>query len=147
MFRRILVVCIGNICRSPMCEALLAERMKKISPETSVSSAGVAALVGMPADSVAQELMRERGLDISNHRARQLTQEIVFDIDLILTMDTRQQEQIEYMIPAARGRVHRLGKWGGFDIQDPYKRPKLVFEQALALIELGIDEWQSKIWK
>lgn len=130
-----------------MGEALFADRLEKISADVMVASAGIAALVDKPADSMAQELLKNRGLDISGHRARQLTSSILLGSDLVLTMDTRQQEQIEDMLPSIRGRVHRLGKWTGFDVPDPYKRPKLVFEQALALIEQGVDDWQKKIWK
>lgn len=147
MFKKILVVCIGNICRSPVGEAFLAHRLKEIAPDVSVSSAGITAMVDKPADATAQEIMLQKGIDISAHRARQLTKEILLDSDLILTMETRHQEQIEYMLPGIRGRVHRLGKWSGFDIQDPYKRPRIVFEQVLALIEQGVNEWQQKIWK
>jgi protein-tyrosine phosphatase len=76
MLNRILVVCIGNICRSPMAESLLAQRLSGRSPDIWVGSAGLAALVGRPADPIAQTLMQERGLAISDHRARQITHDI-----------------------------------------------------------------------
>lgn len=146
MLKKIIIICIGNICRSPMAEALLRERLKEIDPLISVSSAGLAALVNERADCLAQELMLERGLNISNHRARQATQQILFNSDLILTMEAGHQEQIHTMLPAIRGRVHTLGKWSDFDIPDPYQKPKGAFEQALVLIEQGIAEWQEKLW-
>ena len=146
MINNILILCIGNICRSPIAEALFADRFKQASLDTVTSSAGLAALVAKPADTVGQALMLERGLDISNHRARQISPEILFGSDLILTMTTAQQKQVELKYPSTCGRVHRLGKWGCYDVPDPFQRPKLVFEQALALIEQGVDEWYRTLW-
>ena len=146
MIKNVLIICIGNICRSPIGEALLAVAVQKTHPEVVVSSAGLGALVGRPADPVSQELMQARGLDISAHRARQTTPELIFGSDLILTMSTEQQLQLEQEYPGARGRVHRIGKWGEYDISDPFKRPKTAFEHALILIEQGIDEWYRKLW-
>jgi protein-tyrosine phosphatase len=142
----VLIICIGNICRSPIAEALLAVAVQKTHPEVVVSSAGLGALVGRPADPMSQELMTARGIDISAHRARQISPELVFNSDLILTMSTEQTRQLEQQYPGACGRVHRLGKWGEYDIPDPFKRPKTAFEQAFILIEQGINEWHRKLW-
>lgn len=146
MINNVLIICIGNICRSPIAEALLAVAVQETHPEVVVSSAGLGALVGRPADPMSQELMNARGLDISKHRARQISPEIVFNSDLILTMSHEQTKQLEKQFPGACGRVHRLGKFGEYDIADPFKRPKTAFEQALILIEQGIDAWHRKLW-
>ena len=111
-----------------------------------VSSAGLAALVKRPADAVGQALLLQKGIDISGHRARQVSSEILFESDLVLTMSTDQQKQVELNYPGTCGRVHRLGKWGGYDVPDPFQRPKPVFEQALAMIEQGVDEWYRTLW-
>ncbi len=147
MIENVLVVCIGNICRSPIGEALLAVKLKSKYPTAKVSSAGLAALVDHPADPTSVALMSARGVDISAHRARQATPEIFFGSDLVLTMTTDQQEQIEQQYTSMRGRVHRIGKWGGFDVPDPFRRPQIIFEQALSLIEQGIEEWYERVWK
>lgn len=135
-----------------MAEALLRAKLRNTkaaidnTQQFSVSSAGLAALVGQPASTFAQELMLEKGLDISKHRARQATPEILFAADLIFTMTTGQQEEIECNLPSICGRIHRLGKWGGYEICDPYLRPKKAYEQSLILIEQGIEDWFKKLW-
>lgn len=146
MFSRILTVCVGNICRSPMAEALLADRLRRCGVAAVVESAGIAALVGRPADPIAQALMAERALDISGHRAQQLTPDLIRSFELILVMEAAQRHAVEAILPAARGRVHRIGRWGDFDVPDPYGRERPAFERALALIERGIEDLQSSFW-
>ena len=67
--KKILFVCTANICRSPMAQGLLEHAL----PQAQVRSAGLGALVGMPADAAAVRLMQERGIDISAHRATQIS--------------------------------------------------------------------------
>ena len=145
MFERILVVCTGNICRSPMAAALLGHNLARHNPAVEVQSAGLAAVVGYPADPLAQELLWERGIDLSDHRAQQLTAAMVMDADLVLAMETAQVKMVESMLPGARGRVHRLGKAGAFDVPDPYGRSRDSFVQALASIDQGLTDWQSRL--
>ena len=142
----ILIICVGNVCRSPMAAALLSKRLQADYPEITVVSAGLQALVGRPAEPVAVALLQERGIDITNHRAKQLTTTMLFDADLILTMSTRQQEQIKSTLPTICGKVHRLGHWEPYDITDPFQRPRGSFVQTLALIDKGIDSWYQHLW-
>jgi protein-tyrosine phosphatase len=144
MDNKILIVCIGNICRSPIAERLFIEKFRENGKTPQISSAGLGALVDNPADAISQELMLTRGFDISKHKARQLTPELVFASDIIITMTTDQTKEVEKLYPGAKGRVYRIGHWGGFDVVDPYKRPKAIFEQAFALIEQGVDEWYKR---
>lgn len=145
MIKNILFVCTGNICRSPMAEYILRTRVddKKIN----VSSAGTHALVAYPADSAVLHVMQSKGLDLSLHRARQINESLIDNSDLILTMSSEQKKYLEKYYLNACGKVFRIGEWSEFDVMDPYKRPKVVFEQVYALLMQGIDDWYRKLWK
>ncbi|WP_186288938.1 low molecular weight protein-tyrosine-phosphatase [Burkholderia gladioli] len=141
MMDSILVVCEGNICRSPMAEAMLRQAV----PGRRVASAGLNALVGMPASPYAQEVMRTRGLDVSTHRAQQIGRCLCADADLILVMARGQRLSLESRFPFVRGRVFRLGEHTDFDVHDPYRQPRFVFERCARLIELGVSEWSRRL--
>lgn len=147
MFNRVLMVCVGNICRSPMAEALLKARLAGKRGAPVVESAGIAALVGKPADAMAQQLMQERGIDLSAHRAQQLTPALIRSADLILVMEKGHQLAVEEILPAARGRVFPLGKWDGFEVPDPYRKDRAAFELSLKLIDQGLGTLQSRFWR
>jgi protein-tyrosine phosphatase len=135
----VLFVCTGNICRSPMAEGLLRARLAE-RQEAEVASAGIAALVGSPADPLAVALLAERGVDISSHRARQLTGSLIQAFDLVVVMEARQVRLVEALSPAARGRTRPVGERSGFDVPDPYGGSREDFLQALRLIERGLGD-------
>jgi protein-tyrosine phosphatase len=130
-----------------MAEALLRETLSKRGLNVHVHSAGLAAMVGRPADVISQDLMLERRIDISGHRARQIQTAHITEADLVLVMDKQQQKQVESSVPGARGKVHSLGKWGEFDIPDPYRGSRAEFEASLALIDRGLNDWLTKAWR
>ena len=113
--------------------------------EHSVSSAGLGALAGHEADPAARQLMAQKKLDISAHRARQLTDNMIRKADLILVMETWQKTAIETRTPGARGKIFRLGEWGKFDISDPYQKDIATFMHSMALIEQGVSQWVEKL--
>ena len=127
-----------------MAEALLRDALRG-EEEITVESAGLGALVGHPASEFAVELMRERGVDITSHRARQLHPDMVSAADLILVMELGHKKAIDEMDQAARGKVHRLGEWQDTEISDPYRQPKTVYEEALKDIEDGVADWVERL--
>lgn len=137
----ILVVCEGNICRSPMAQALLAHAL----PAFQVHSAGLDAMVGWPAEETAVRLMQARGIDIGTHRAQQISSPLCLQADLVLVMDTDQKQRVESLCPQARGRVYRLAEHQKQDIPDPYRQGESAFRDALALIDRGVSEWLRRI--
>ena len=144
MIRHILVVCVGNICRSPMAEALLRRELRG-QDEFTVESAGLGALVGHPASEHSVELMAEIGEDITGHRARQIHPDMVRDADLVLVMEAGHRRAIDDADPTARGKVYRLGEWQDKDIDDPYRQPKTAYADALEDIEEGVRLWIERI--
>jgi protein-tyrosine phosphatase len=136
-----LVICEGNICRSPMAQGLLSTAL----PQAEVRSAGLGAMVGMPADETAMRLMQARGIDIGAHRAIQVTRELCVRSDIVLVMDVEQRQRLENLYPQVCGRVFRVGEYTKRDIPDPYRQPERVFQQALSLIDEGVREWLHRI--
>jgi protein-tyrosine phosphatase len=61
-------------------------------------------------------------------------------------MEAEQQRAVEDILPSARGRVHRIGRWGNFDVPDPYRRDREHFERALELIVRGVDDLEKAFW-
>lgn len=140
-FENILVVCVGNICRSPMAEALLKQRF----PKKNIDSAGVGALVGHGADPAAIKIMQEQNIDITNHIAKQIDEDLALKYDLIFTMSDSQSKWIEERWPFCRGKTFKLGHWSDKDIADPYKHEMSAFITAYQDIVSSIDEWQDKL--
>ena len=144
MFKNVMIVCIGNICRSPMAEVLLQHNQ----PQLTVFSSGIGALVGKPADPSSIELMSAKGIDLTQHCAQQISSVLVSKADLILTMEQKHIDAIQSKFPESRGKVHLIGKWiDNQEVPDPYKKEKKAFVAALHLIESGLEGWQQKLWK
>ncbi|GAB3630729.1 low molecular weight phosphatase family protein [Microbacterium shaanxiense] len=102
----ILIVCTGNICRSPMAEILLRRSLDSLGVR--VHSAGTQALVGYEMTTPAQEIAIKLGADpdaASAHRARYLIEPLLFDSDLILTMTVEQRERVVQMAPRVMKRT------------------------------------------
>ena len=139
------MVCIGNICRSPMAEYYFLNQFSKLDKPIKVSSAGLGALVGRPADPSTLEILGAHGIDASAHRARQINTQIVSDHELILVMEAWQQRELEKLFPVSRGRVYRIGKWSDFDMPDPYKKPKAAFDGSFKYVQQGYQDWAKKL--
>jgi protein-tyrosine phosphatase len=140
--KRLLTVCIGNICRSPLAEVALR---RALGDGWQVSSAGLQALVGMPADPTSQAIALEQGLDLSAHRAQQLSAWMTQQHDVILVMEDAHTRLLLQMAPTARGKVFRLGHVRGYDIADPYQQSRDAFDTAWAGIVQGVDDWVPRL--
>lgn len=146
MFRSVLVVCVGNICRSPVGERLLSARLRDRGSSVSVSSAGIGALVGHSADETAAEVAAEHGVDLNGHVARQFSRELGLDHDLILTMEPGHRREIIKAAPDLSGRVMLFDHWqGGKGIADPYRRSRQFHEEVFDLIDTAGSAWAAKL--
>lgn len=146
MFEKILVVCVGNICRSPSGEYLLKQHL----PNKTINSAGIATtksgLRGKPADKMANTIAKEHGYSLDEHQAQQLTPELCRDHDLILVMERGHIDAVTHIAPEARGKTMLFGQWiEQQDIPDPYHQSREAFEHAYMLIEQATNTWVAKL--
>ncbi|MBK5300691.1 MULTISPECIES: low molecular weight protein-tyrosine-phosphatase [Pseudomonas] len=144
LLKRVLIVCVGNICRSPTAEYLL--RGALVHSDIEVSSAGLAALAGKPIEPTAHAVLKEHGHQPDGHEAVQLTPQAVSEADLILVMERRHVSGVLNIAPEARGKVLLLGKWqDDREISDPYRHGKPAFVHAYALIEEAVLAWAQRL--
>ncbi|WP_018935583.1 low molecular weight protein-tyrosine-phosphatase [Thioalkalivibrio sp. ALJ24] len=145
MFERILVVCTGNICRSPVGEALL----RRHAPKRHIGSAGLGALVGEGVAPQARALAEADGLDVSAHSARQLTSSLLEQSDLVLVMTDGQRQAIGRNHPRALGKTMRFGHWldegRGRDIPDPYGKSDDAFREVHVLLTEAARGWAERL--
>ena len=143
-YQSILVVCTGNICRSPVGERLLRSRL----PDMKVDSAGIAALTGEAADPVMAETAREYGLSLESHCAKQLTPLMCREYDLILTMEQNHIEAVTRLAMESRGKTFLFGYWlQQLEIADPYRRGRdisgFIFQQLFSAAEEWVRVFQQ----
>ncbi|EPH0466235.1 protein tyrosine phosphatase [Klebsiella pneumoniae] len=142
MFKSILVVCTGNICRSPIGEHFLKQGL----PNKIVTSAGTSALVGHAADSNAVKVANMHGISLDNHNARQFTASLAREYDLILVMEKSHIEDIGRISPESRGKTMLFGYWiGQKEIPDPYRKSEEAFFSVYQLIEQAGQRWIEKL--
>lgn len=139
--QNILVVCVGNICRSPTAEYML----KQNHSDLHIESAGLSAMVGHTADDKAIACMDRLGIDMREHRAKQITADLIKKSDLVLVMSSNQKKHIELTWPFAKGKVFRLGHWQGVNVPDPYQHDQAFFEETCRNIQSYVADWQSHI--
>ena len=148
MFKSVLVVCIGNICRSPVLEALLKYYSDQHQLGLKVASAGVCAMVGDPPQPYSQELARQHGINIADYYAEQITPEMAQEYELIIALDEIVRNDLLHRFPFASGKIKKLGFLNdNMDIEDPYKKDKPAFVKMYADIELCLQSWLEKVWQ
>ncbi len=139
MIRRVLLVCTGNICRSPLAEAIMHRVLHDRGINgVEVGSAGTGAWDGAPASEGAYLVGLERGLDLSGHRAQLLTRELVEQADLILTMARHHRARVDEL--GGEGHVFVLGEYAGregdeAEVSDPFGGDIDVYRDTCAELE------------
>jgi len=143
--KSILMVCRGNICRSPMAEGYFQHHIHQSQSDVYVSSAGITALIDQPADTHAIDIMNQYQIDISKHRARQITDEFVRKTDLILVMTESHLNHLLSKFSMAKGKTFLLGHFQDFEVEDPYMRSSYAFEKTYHQIHIAWQDWKSRI--
>jgi protein-tyrosine phosphatase len=140
MIRSVLVVCVGNICRSPLGERLL----QSLAPQLVVTSAGLGAVVGQPAD--VTTMAAAQGLDLHGHAARQFTPALGQAADLILVMEPGHKAQITRAAPHLSGKTMLFDHWSGASgIADPYQRSVEFHRAVFGQIEAAATAWAKRL--
>lgn len=138
MFNSVLVVCVGNICRSPTGERLL----KQYCPRLTVDSAGLGAMVGHEADDSAKDVATSHHLSLEQHCAKQITAAMCRKFDLILVMEKRHINEITKIAPEVRGKTMLFGHWTGQkEIPDPYRKSLEAFTSVYNLLDEAAQKW------
>jgi protein-tyrosine phosphatase len=142
MFNSILVVCTGNLCRSPLGERLLRHRL----PNKIIDSAGTAALAGHRADADAARVAQKNGLSLEGHHSHQFTADMSAKYDLILVMEKEHIRDITRIAPEARSKSMLLGYWANHtEIPDPWRKSDEAFDHVFHLIDHACQAWASKL--
>lgn len=130
-----------------MAKALLQHQYGHRSPITDhqslFSSAGLRGLDGQPAHPLAQAVVREYGADLSDHKARTVTPDLLARSELILTMEEAQRQWIIEKMPGLEPRVHRLGRWHDMEIPDPMGGTEADFRLTLHQIDACLQDWAA----
>jgi protein-tyrosine phosphatase len=119
--------------------------LTRMLPDVEVTSAGLDALDGCPADPTVVDLMSRIGVDISAHKSRRINGHIVANADLILAMDVNQKQHVERRYVAARGRVFRVCESAGMDVNDPYLLGPHHYARVMEQLIEGMSAWATKI--
>ncbi|NQT35397.1 Sua5/YciO/YrdC/YwlC family protein [bacterium] len=143
---KVLIVCRGNICRSPMAEILLRSISgNPIRSGISVTSAGIDAVEDLPASDHMLKIADNWGIDLSGHLSRRLTGEMLLESDIILLADQRYYTDVIELAVEAKNRIQLLGEPLGLEaIPDPYRKSYGTYREIASIIHQSVNAWKRK---
>lgn len=147
--KKILFVCSGNTCRSPLAEAIARNLLPgRAGFDVEVASAGTSAADGSPASGFSLEVAGAHGLDLSRHRARALDRAMVRDADLIVTMGVRHRETVGALDPDALEYTYLLTNFSDHlhgEIADPIGSGREMYERTYLSIRDCIESMAGRL--
>lgn len=145
----ILLVCTANQCRSPTAQALFERKLAEEGLENGwrVASAGTLAVPGIPATAHAQAVVREVGLDLTDHRSRPVEARLLAESDLVLVMEKGHKEALQFEFPEVAGRVYLLSEMAGagYSVDDPVGKSIEEYRAMRAELQDLIDRGFERI--
>lgn len=144
----VVFICTANICRSPVAAGMLLDLFQRIGmTDWQVSSAGTWGVVERGAAQNSIQVMADQNIDISDHRARMVSREIIEEADLVLCMEAGHKEALSIEFADQADKIYLLSEMAGrsHSIDDPYGGPKSEFEDMAAELAELIDAGFSQI--
>ncbi len=144
----ILIVCTANVCRSPVAEAVLRDRLKKIGTDDwELGSAGTWAYPGQSAAEFSIQLMAEQGLDIEDHASQIISGKLLSNSDLVLCMELGHVEALRAEFPDERAKIYLITEMSDrhYSVVDPYGGPLNSYEDMVEEVTMLIEEGMDRI--
>jgi protein-tyrosine phosphatase len=146
----VLFICSANMCRSPMAEVLFKDLFSRRGADADwyISSAGVWAWDGNRASQGAVKAMQRKGIDLSNHRSRLVSQDMIIENDLILVMEQNHKEALQASFPKSARKIFLLSEMVGMrhDILDPIGGTAADYEDTADELEKLLDDAFARIY-
>lgn len=148
--KKILFVCTGNTCRSSMAEAIANHLIKQKGLEDKFTfiSAGTCAPDGCPASENALEAVKAYNIDLSYHKAKRVSQDLVNQAELILTMTLGHKAMLKAQFPASMDKLYTLYEYLGDksrDVEDPFGGSLAVYQECAAELKSAIEALLEKL--
>ncbi|MDA8229019.1 MAG: low molecular weight protein arginine phosphatase [Desulfitobacterium hafniense] len=141
---KLLFVCTGNTCRSPLAVGLA----RQIFPaDTEIYSAGTSAFEGVAASPETIKVLNAKNIDITSHRARCVDKELIREADWVITMTKAQERHLKALYPEFAQKIKRLGDWSshGKDVSDPWGGDTEVYQRCAEELEVLIKSLKEEL--
>ena len=140
--KRVLCVCLGNICRSPLAEGILKAKAQELNVPMEIASAGTAGYhIGSRAEKRSEKLGKRHNVDISNHKAQKFKAEHFDEFEIILVMDQMNYSDVSSVARNSEDlkkiKLYLIEE----DVEDPYYGEEDGFEKMYHILESKADHW------